>query len=495
MSLKKSLLARSWRRRFEGRKIAFISGNFNVVHAGHIRLFKFARELADVVLVGTNTDGTSGAVFPAQLRLEGIQGLGCVDAAGVLDAPLVDFLIQLKPDLVVKGKEHESRFNKEAEIVASYDGSLRFGANEFGYSTLDAIRRELEQEQATQGPRFSLPSDYASRHALNSGRLSRILKSFSDLSVTIIGDLIIDDYVTCDPLGMSQEDPTIVVTPMARETFVGGAGIVASHACGMGAKAHLVSIGGDDPARAYALEKLEKYGVDANIVATSDRPTTRKERFRANSKTLLRVNHLRQHQISTEIQAQLAKVAEQKIEQSQVLIFSDFSYGCLPQPLIDRLIEFARSKDAIVAADSQSSSQLGDIGRFQDADLLTPTEREARLALSDATDGLVQLANRLTDRLRAKNLIITLGAEGCLMQRGQDKEDKSLTTDRLPALNPTPVDVAGAGDSLLVTTALGLATGASIWEAGALGSIAAAHQVSRTGNVPLQASELAYLDE
>ena len=66
-----------------------------------------------------------------------------------------------------------------------------------------------------------------------------------------------------------------------------------------------------------------------------------------------------------------------------------------------------------------------------------------------------------------------------------EDEKKELLTDRLPALNYSPVDVAGAGDSMLITSGLTLATGGSAWQAAALGSIAAGIQVSRLGNKPL----------
>ena len=65
-----------------------------------------------------------------------------------------------------------------------------------------------------------------------------------------------------------------------------------------------------------------------------------------------------------------------------------------------------------------------------------------------------------------------------------------ILTDQIPALNTLPKDVAGAGDSLLITSALAIASGANIWEAGCLGSLAAAIQVGRVGNTPLQVDEL-----
>ena len=62
--------------------------------------------------------------------------------------------------------------------------------------------------------------------------------------------------------------------------------------------------------------------------------------------------------------------------------------------------------------------------------------------------------------------------------------------DSLPALNPNPVDVAGAGDSVLATMSSALAVDCSIWEAAFLGTLAASVQVSRAGNLPITRDDL-----
>ena len=77
-----------------------------------------------------------------------------------------------------------------------------------------------------------------------------------------------------------------------------------------------------------------------------------------------------------------------------------------------------------------------------------------------------------------------------LIHAKNDGAKQGWFTDRINALNSTPKDVAGAGDSLLITSALTLASGGSIWEAACLGSLAAAIQVGRVGNTPIRASEL-----
>ena len=141
-----------------------------------------------------------------------------------------------------------------------------------------------------------------------------------------------------------------------------------------------------------------------------------------------------------------------------------------------------------VVADSQSSSQIGDISRYHNCSLLTPTEREARIATRNYRDGLVVLAEELRKKASAENILITLGSEGAFIHTIDESD--LWANDRISALNRLPRDVAGAGDALFVYTSLGLVSGTDIWTAAYLGSMAAASQVSRLGNVPLEAGDL-----
>ena len=143
----------------------------------------------------------------------------------------------------------------------------------------------------------------------------------------------------------------------------------------------------------------------------------------------------------------------------------------------------------MISADSQSSSQFGDVSRFKGANLITPTEREARLALQNYDDGLVVLADKLMAKTSAQNILLKLGSDGMIAQLAQ-KQDLLPHTERLDALNLNPVDVSGAGDSVLITASLALAAGATLWQASLLGSVAAFIQVGRVGNIPIRSSEI-----
>jgi len=181
------------------------------------------------------------------------------------------------------------------------------------------------------------------------------------------------------------------------------------------------------------------------------------------------------------------RAVEAAMTKTDLVLFSCFNYGCLPQDLVDAIATKARATGVMLAADSQASSQLGDISRFKDMVLITPTEREARLALNDFETGLAAVGERLVTKARAENLVITLGAEGMLINA---MHDGKRSTDRLPAFNLSPKDVAGAGDSFFLSSAMALRVGADIWQSSYLGALAAALQVSRVGNSPLTVAEL-----
>jgi rfaE bifunctional protein kinase chain/domain len=465
--------------------VVLVSGHFNILHPGHQRLLKFAKEAGRKLIVAVESDRLAGAAahIPEDLRLEGIKSCMYVDEAFILDKDIVELIEEKRPNIVVKGKEFENRPNRELMALSSYGGKLIFSSGDSRFSSLDLIRRETSLDSQVN---IDHAAKFIKRNNINIVDLEHIVKKFEGLRVVVVGDLIVDEYITCEPLGMSQEDPTVVVTPVDSSLFIGGAGIVAAHAAGLGASVKFVSISGNDYLHKFCLEKLKSYSVESHLIQDPSRPTTLKQRFRCHGKSLLRVSHLREAGASIEIQSQILKVVSSLLKSCDLLIFSDFNYGCLPTKLVADISEIAVNSSVLMVADSQSSSQLGDISRFIGMSLITPTEREARISLRDSESGLIVLAEKLIKESKSKNILLKMGEEGLLIY---SQSHGNVITDRLPAFNENPRDVAGAGDSLLVASSLALASGASILDAACLGSVAAAIQVGRLGNVPINKSE------
>ena len=113
----------------------------------------------------------------------------------------------------------------------------------------------------------------------------------------VIGDLIIDEYISCNALGMSQEEPTLVVTPIDSKKFVGGAGIVAAHAAGCGANVKLISVVGKDDLATFANQNLKLWAL--KVFGRWKKTNYFETRYRSDGKSLLRINKLHQDPISS----------------------------------------------------------------------------------------------------------------------------------------------------------------------------------------------------
>jgi len=467
--------------------VTFVSGNFNILHPGHLRLLRYAYDLGDQLVVGVYSDRLAGehAFIAEHDRLTAVGSIAWVDNAFIIDEPIENILLQVKPNFIVKGKEYEHAHNVEKNIVSQYGGRLVFSSGQTTFSSLDLIQQSIDKDNVGW---LDVMSTFLSRYNIDKNTLKEIVSKFDQTKICIIGDLIIDEYIECEPVGMSQEEPTIVVTPIESRQFVGGAGIVAAHAASLGADVMLLSVTGVDGLARFARESLEHRGVAVRVVEDNSRDTTLKQRFRAGGKSLLRVNRLQHHSISIDLQRKLMSMLEAYAQTVDVLVFADFNYGCLPQNLVEQITEFGKRNSIKMLADSQSSSQIGNIGRFVDMDLITPTEREARLSLRNNQDGLVILAEELRKNARAESIFLTLGAEGLFIYAsGPSGEQRA---DQLPALNQNPKDVVGAGDSLLACAALCLAVGTTVPEAAVLGSLSAALQVSNIGNTAIARADL-----
>ena len=464
-------------------KTVFVYGDFNILHPGHLRLLKFAKESGDKLIVGVNSDKlTSNKGIDEQTRLESIKATSYVDEAFILDTEAVEYINQTKPDIVVKGKEHQSMQNPELDILNSYGGKLIFSSGQIGFSSLDLLKDDKYISH-----NISHNIQFLNRHKIDFDDLKDIVNRFSQLNILVIGDTIVDEYITCEPLGMSAEDPTIVVSPLLNDKFIGGAAIVASHAKTLGANVQFISVLGEDENFDYVKNGLKKLDINLSLFKDSTRPTTLKQRFRANGKTLLRVNHLKQHSIEKNIEDKILNNIKNNIKDIDLIIFSDFSYGVLTNNLINSIVSLGKQHNTFMVADSQSSSQIGDISKFKDMTLVTPTEREIRLSLNDFDSGLVVLSDNLIKKSNPKYIFTTLGAEGVMIY---NSTKENLLTDNITALGNIVKDVSGAGDSLLTSSSMALCVGASIWQSAYLGSIASAIQVSRVGNIPIKKDEI-----
>jgi rfaE bifunctional protein kinase chain/domain len=471
------------------KKIIFVSGTFNVIHSGHARLLRYARSLGDYLIVGVTSDKLAGkeSFVHQKLRIENLKLFSGIDKV-ILINNLKKTILKIKPNIIVKGKEYKFIENPESDYIKKIGARLAFSSGEVVFSSTKLINKEIGLNLKNN---INFSEEFIDRRKINKKKLINFIKRFKTLNVCVIGDLIVDEYIDSDLLGASAEEPSLVVRPLTSKKFIGGAGIVAAHARNLGSKTILFALIGNDKEKEFVKTQIKENKIKSGILIDSLRQTTLKKRYRVENRTLFKASYLSQNLLSPNFEKIIINNVKKIVKNLDLIVLSDFNYGCLSQNLVNSITDLAKKNKVVIAADSQSSSQIGNITRFKDLDLITPTEREARISINNNNDGLIVLADKILNKSNAKNLIMTLGPDGILINQNINNDNKDpRTVDRISAMNQYPIDVSGSGDSLLIVASMALASGASIWEASYLGSLAAAIQVSRIGNVPIRSNEI-----
>jgi bifunctional ADP-heptose synthase (sugar kinase/adenylyltransferase) len=170
-------------------------------------------------------------------------------------------------------------------------------------------------------------------------------------------------------------------------------------------------------------------------------------------------------------------------EKTEALVFSDFRHGMFNRRTIPTLTD-AIPEGMYKVADSQVASRWGNITEFRGFDLITPNEREARFALGDQDSGVRPLAASLYDAAKCQTLILKLGDKGVLTCRHGDHQalDSFFVVD---SFVDRLIDGVGAGDALLAYSTLCMLTNKCEFTATIIGTMAAACECEKDGNVPI----------
>ena len=474
--------SRSWR----GCVLAY--GHFNTIHPGHIRYLRHARGLGNQLVVALIGDRDTRYAFQQQERAEALSLLGIADAVLLLEADELNEAIEaLEPEVLVLGNEFKNNGAIQNTLVQQrrQGGAVQFHAGDTHYATADLLsgsERELRQQ------RRSLFQAACRRQGIQPGELLEAINSWQSTRLIVLGDTIVDQYAACEAIGMSAEAPVVVVRELEHKNFIGGAAVVAGHISALGAQCDFISVVGDDSTAELVRQELDVQGIGDGLSIDPTRPTTFKKRYVVENQKLFRVSRLEDHNLDTEVEDQVIAQLKKLAPRSQGIVVSDFVYGVVTPRILEVVHQLAQQHNLLLFGDLQCSSQVGSVTRFENFTLLCPNEREARLALQDKDSGLEQLSQRLLQITGSERLVMKLGSEGFIAY--DRNPDGLLSNQAFPALSVNPLDVAGAGDSLLALFATGLASGQAMMPTAALACCMAALAVETMGNTPISASAL-----
>jgi rfaE bifunctional protein kinase chain/domain len=336
---------------------------------------------------------------------------------------------------------------------------------------------------------------YVEQYQLSQQHLMNLVGQFAEQRVVVVGDYLLDRYHFCEPISVASEAPVMSLRAVRTEDYDGGAGVIALHAAGLGAKTVLVTALGHDEASAAIERRMKKRGVAVRgVYSRKDIPL--KERYLADLSKVLKIDHGGQCLLDEAAEAQLAEKILRTASDAvaDAVIFADFGYGLITPSLLDRVMPMLRQRVRTITADV--SGVRSNLMHFKDVDLLCPTEREVRETLHDFSTGINNVVYSLLSHTGARQALVTLGKQGLLVFDGyQPREadeawERKLRSAYLPAMATHAVDPLGCGDALLAAATLAMSAGGGVHAAAYLGSLAAAYEAGQVGNQPITTDAL-----
>lgn len=320
-------------------------------------------------------------------------------------------------------------------------------------------------------------------------RLLNIIRSFSQRKLLIIGDSIADKFLYGSISRVSREAPVFILRHELTETVPGGAANCALNLASLGADVSLISLVGNDEAGIALRDKLNSAGVNVDKLMLSDRvQTTTKVRIlaghaHANRQQVIRVDYEDAPLNDLELRQTIITHLRSALEPAGAVILSDYNYGLVDHESIELVREAQQRRGIPVLVDSRF--RLSEFSGFTAA---TPNQDEVEHLIGGPIDPLTKLeasAESLRQKLHYKALLVTRGGRGMMLL-----QDGDLPL-HIPAVGAEQaVDGTGAGDTVIATFALALASGSSFTEAAHLANHAGGLVVMKRGTASITSLEL-----
>lgn len=308
---------------------------------------------------------------------------------------------------------------------------------------------------------------------LSRERLVALVDAMRGRRVVVVGDAMLDVYLTGDAERISPEAPVPVFTVQGRRSALGGAANVAANVAAIGAECRLVAVIGDDARGDSVRAELAQHRMsDTHLVMIPARVTTSKTRVVARGQQIVRIDEEVDDPIGERAEQQLGERLERAMGDADALLLEDYNKGTLTAPLIERAMSLARRRGLPVVVDPKFKNFFA----YRGATVFKPNQRELEQALGAAVDlAHADALPQALDRLAVDNLLLTVGEGGMVLVT----KDKRIV--RIPAMGRAVYDVSGAGDTVTAWVGTALAAGAAAQEAAQLATYAAAIEVGKAG--------------
>ena len=315
---------------------------------------------------------------------------------------------------------------------------------------------------------------------------TELFSAFDRLNVLVVGDVMIDRYLTGNVTRISPEAPVPVVQLKQTDNRLGGAANVALNIRALGARPFLCSVVGDDENGKLFTGLLPEYQLsDEGIVSSTERMTTVKTRVIAQNQHLLRLDREVENDLSEKEAELLLTGIKRLLDQYviHVILFQDYNKGVLSRPVIEAILAEARHRRIPTAVDPKNKN----FWAYEGVDLFKPNlkeiQQQVNFLIKTELASLSKTADFIHGKLHNDKTLVTLSDKGVFLKSGS----KQLLAPTQPR---TIADVCGAGDTVISIAALCLALNVDMDDLALLANLAGGQVCEKLGVVPVDKQQL-----
>lgn len=318
----------------------------------------------------------------------------------------------------------------------------------------------------------------------SSTSFEEILAQFPQRKILVLGDIMVDEYIWGVVSRISPEAPVPVVEVEDENIRLGGAANVVANIRALRGQADLVGVAGGDSMAERLLHEIEQIGVKLDgIVVDRSRKTTIKTRVVAGSQHVVRFDRESTEDLDDGLGGRIQELVQDRLDHVDALVISDYGKGVINARLLEVVVPLARARGVVTVVDPK----INHFDLYRQVSVLTPNHREAMAAWGRPIRGEADVAaagRHLVDRLKVQAVLVTRGERGMSLYEGNGR------VSQIPAVAKEVFDVTGAGDTVVGSMALALASRATMVEAAQVANHAAGVVVGKRGTATVSLAEL-----
>ncbi|HSZ00739.1 MAG TPA: PfkB family carbohydrate kinase [Terriglobales bacterium] len=328
------------------------------------------------------------------------------------------------------------------------------------------------------------------KHPKEAERLTKIVESFPEITITVVGDLVADEFIFGEISRVSREAPVLILKHRERTVVPGGGANAINNLADLGVNVLPVGVVGDDEVGRLLLKAFRhKHIPVSGVLKDKSYTTVTKTRILAGMthnarQQVVRVDREPETEPSRHLKRELVLAARQYARASDALLISDYGYGAASPAILDAIRDRGRLNGVPVILDSRYRML-----QYSGVVAATPNEPEVEAALGvrigNDWPSLCSAGEHVMSRMKLRSLVITRGRDGMAAFTGKHKPVD------IPIFGSDQVaDVTGAGDTVIATFAAAFAAGASTEEAAYLANYAGGIVVMKRGTATVSRQEL-----